>query len=162
MIVSFPRKPASALLIILGSLIGTSAASANEGGAHEHAVVVASAPATKASPMRKVPVTAAGIWQLVDQETAELDRLIQRGQLDQVHHHAFAIRDLVTNLPMHAQARTPAQLARINSNVKFVTTLAERLDATGDAKDKAGTQANLAKLKQVLANLRAEFASEVK
>lgn len=162
MIACIPRKPASALLLILGSLIGTSAASANEGGSHEHAVVAASAPATKASPMRKVPATAAGIWQLVDQETAELDKVIQSGRLDQVHLHAFAIRNLVTNLPVHAQARTPAQLVRINTQVKFVTTLAERLDATGDAKDKAGTQANLAKLKQVLANLRAEFASEVK
>lgn len=162
MIASTMRTPVPALLLILGSLIGTSAASANGGGSHEHAVVAASAPATKASPVRKLPATAAGIWQLVDQETAELDKLIQSGRLEQVHHHAFAIRDLVTNLPAHAQARTPAQLARINSNVKFVTTLAERLDATGDAKDKAGTQANLAKLKQVLANLRAEFASVAK
>ena len=43
-----------------------------------------------------------------------------------------------------------------------MATLAQRLDATGDANDKAGTQANFAKLKKVLEEMRASYAKTVK
>jgi hypothetical protein len=48
-------------------------------------------------------------------------------------------------------------LAKVTSQAKFVDTLAERLDQTGDANDKAGTEDNLAKLETVLKNIRANY-----
>lgn len=103
----------------------------------------------------KVPATVEGIWAAIDRHSAELDKGIQTGVLDEVHLHAFAIRDLAAALPALSKSLPADKLARLNGNLKFVATLAQRLDATGDAGDKAGTQANFAKLKTVLAELHA-------
>ena len=115
------------------------------------------APATQ--PEQPIPATAEGIWRAIDQHSAELDRLIQGGALDEVHHHAFAIRDLVAALPARSPSLPADKLAKVKGNVKFVATLAQRLDATGDAKDKAGTQANYEKLKKVLDGMRAYYST---
>lgn len=114
-------------------------------------------PAEEAGAEQKIPATAEGIWQAIDQQTAKLDRVIQSGALDEVHHHAFAIRDLAAALPKRSKSLPAEKLAQINGNVQFVATLAGRLDATGDAKDKAGTQANFEKLKNVLEGIRANY-----
>ena len=50
------------------------------------------------------------------------------------------------------------KVAQVKANTKFVDTLAERLDATGDAKDKAGTESNFQKLKGVLKTIRANYS----
>ena len=85
-------------------------------------------------------------WQAIDREMQALAAVIERGDLAEVHHHAFAVRDLVRALPL----RTPADQA----NVKYVDQLAVRLDRAGDAGDRPGCDSNLAKLKAVLAGLR--------
>lgn len=117
--------------------------------------LAASADATEAA--LKVPATIDGIWAAIDQHSAELDKDIQTRKLDEVHHHAFAIRDLAAALPALSKSLPADKLAQLNSNLKFVATLAQRLDATGDAGDKAGTQANFAKLTTVLAELHAIY-----
>lgn len=123
-----------------------------------------SAPKAEEAPTAKMetstPTTADGIWQSIDQKTVELDKTIQSGALDQVHHHAFAIRDLVAALPEHSQSLSADKLAKVKGNVKYVATLAERLDATGDAKDKVGTQTNFEKLKKVLHGLHAIYSAQ--
>ena len=110
--------------------------------------------AEKAGSQLQIPATSAAIWQAIDKETAQLASLIQTGKLEQVHHHAFAIRDLVAALPAHSGALPAAKLAQLKTSSKFVATLAERLDASGDAKDQAGTESNFKKLKGVLAGLK--------
>ncbi len=106
-----------------------------------------------------IPATLEGLWQAIDAKTAELKKSIERGALDQVHHEAYAIRDLVAGLPGKSSVLSPESLARVKGGVKFVATLAERLDATGDAKDAAGTKQNFEKLTTVLASLRANYAT---
>lgn len=100
-----------------------------------------------------------GIWQAIDAKSAALKKTIDAGKLEEVHHEAFAIRDLVAALPAHSTSLSADKLAKVRDGVKFVATLAARLDATGDAKDLAGTQQNYAKLMTVLASLRSNYAS---
>ena len=104
-----------------------------------------------------VPATAKGIWLAIDQQSAKLEKVIQSDALDKVHLYAFAIRDLATALPQHSQSLPADQLAQVKGNVQFVATLAERLDASGDANDKAGTRANFTKLKTILEKMRASY-----
>jgi hypothetical protein len=112
-------------------------------------------PATHAE--QKIPATLDGIWQAIDQNTAELEKMIQGGSLEDVHHLAFAVRDLVAALPERSKALPAENLAKVTGSVKFVDTLADRLDASGDANDKVGTQANYEKLIKVLESIRANY-----
>ena len=107
----------------------------------------------------QVPATAAAIWQAIDAHYAMLEKLIQAGTLSAVHHHAFAIRDLAAGLPAHSADLSPDQRKAVEGEVKFVASLAQRLDAAGDGNDKAGAASNLAKLKGVLNSMRARHAA---
>lgn len=98
----------------------------------------------------QIPATADGIWNAIDQQMTELKATIQSGSLKEVHHKAFAIRDLVAALPAQSKALPAEEQTKLESQVKLVATLADRLDATGDANDKAGAQANYDKLVSVL------------
>ena len=106
-----------------------------------------------------IPATAGGIWQAIDGHIAELHSALTAGKLDGVHVHAYAVRDLVRALPAHSPNLPADALAKVKGESKFVDTLAERLDHTGDANDKMGTQANLQKLEGVLKLLRAQYPS---
>ena len=115
------------------------------------------AAAGKADEKVTIPSTSEAIWQSIDKETEQLAALIQSGKLEDVHHRAFAIRDLVAALPAKSASLGLDKVAQVKANAKFVDTLAERLDATGDAKDKAGTESNFQKLKTVLKTIRANY-----
>ena len=122
--------------------------------------VIFSAPvavAAKAEEKVSIPATSEAIWQSIDKEIEQLAALIQNGKLEEVHHHAFAVRDLVAALPARSASLGADKMAQVKANTKFVDTLAERLDATGDAKDKAGTESNFQKLKTVLKTIRANY-----
>lgn len=118
------------------------------------AAVFPLAHASEEAPLQ-IPVTTHAIWQAIDQHTAALDKLIQAGTLEEVHHHAFAIRDLTAALPEHAKQLSSEQRKQTESQVKFVATLAQRLDASGDSNDRLGSESNLTKLKSVLKSMRA-------
>lgn len=109
----------------------------------------------------QIPATSTAIWQAIDQQAAALSKAIQTGVFDEVHHRAFAIRDLVTALPARSGSLPSDKLAQVKANVQFVATLAQRLDATGDAKDKAGTESNFKKLQGVLGVIRADYPKAV-
>ena len=113
--------------------------------------------AEKAVTQVQIPATSEAIWRSIDKETELLEALIQAGKFEEVHHRAFAIRDLVAALPARSGALPPDKLAKVKTNVQFVATLAQRLDATGDAKDKAGTASNFKKLQGVLSAIRADY-----
>lgn len=106
-----------------------------------------------------IPGTSAEIWKAIDGHIAELRGLIAKGTLSTVHQHAYAVRDLVRALPIHSQGLSAAALATVSAQVKFVDILAVRLDASGDANDKAGTAANLAKLENILKSIRSQYAA---
>ena len=105
----------------------------------------------------RIPATSAAIWQAIDQETAALAKIIAAGELEDVHHRAFAIRDLVAALPAVSGSLPAAQLAKVKANATFVATLAERLDASGDANDKAVTESHFKKLQDILKSTRANY-----
>ena len=109
-----------------------------------------SAPAEAEAAPTPIPGTPDAIWKAIDQQSADLKTAIQSGNLKDVHHKAFAIRDLVAALPSHASGLAADAQGKLQSDVKFVATLADRLDAAGDGNDKAGAQANYDKLADVL------------
>ena len=100
-----------------------------------------------------IPDSADGIWLAIDQHSSELKTTIASGELKQVHHHAFAIRDLLAALPANSPTLPAEEQAKLENEVKFVTTLADRLDETGDAGDRVGAQANFDKLQKVLSGI---------
>jgi hypothetical protein len=106
-----------------------------------------------------VPATSAEIWRAIDTHVQELQAIVAKGGLSAVHLHAYAIRDLVRGLPTHSQGLSDAALGKVKEQIRFVDTLAGRLDQTGDANDKAGTEANLSKLEGVLKAIREQYAA---
>ena len=118
--------------------------------------VVPPAQAGEAAPVQ-IPATSAAIWQALDQQSAALTRIIQTGAYAEVHHRAFAIRDLVAALPARSGSLPAGKLAQLKTNAGYVATLAQRLDATGDAQDKMGTESNFRKLRQILRVIRADY-----
>ena len=109
-----------------------------------------------------IPATSEAIWQSINEKTEQLAAVIQAGKLDDVHLHAFAIRDLVAALPSRSANIPTEKQAQIKTNAKFVATLADRLDTAGDAKDKIATEANFQKLKDVLKTIRANYSGTAK
>lgn len=95
----------------------------------------------------------ASVWRSVKKREAELADLVKAKQLDKVHETAFAIRDLVAAMPEKSTGLKPEQNAKLAGNVKFVATLAQRLDAAGDAKDQAGTEGAFKQLQGVLSGI---------
>lgn len=120
------------------------------------ATETASAPpaaAMETSEPTAIPDTADAIWLAIDQHTVELKATIASGDLKSVHHHAFAIRDLVAALPAHSPSLPAEEQSKLGEDVKFVATLADRLDQSGDASDQAGSQANFEQLSAVLTGM---------
>jgi Cu/Ag efflux pump CusA len=108
-----------------------------------------------------IPDTPAAIWQLIDKEADETTKAIQTGALKELHHHAFAIRDLVAALPEHSGSLPADKVTKIKADGKFVATLAQRLDAAGDSNNKAASVSNFDKLKEVLKSIRANYPEVV-
>lgn len=92
--------------LTVGTLLITSMANAGITYANERED---HSPAT-AGAEQSLPGTIVGIWQAIDQKTAELKQLIQSGSLANVHHVAYAVRDLVAALagPLYQPARRQA------------------------------------------------------
>ncbi len=150
-------------LLLIGGLSGCGSRSASAPDANI-ATDVPKAAAPKADATTEAeaptPIPAGGsdaLWQAIDQKSVELDKTIHARSFGGVHHMAFAIRDLVAALPSRSATLSPDKQNKVQSSVKFVATLAERLDASGDAKDALETRANMDKLTSVLADLRANY-----
>jgi len=90
------------------------------------------------------------IWSQIAQEQARLSAAIENGQLKDVHHLAFGIRDLVVALADKAGASNPPVATKLKPMVEQVTASADKLDELGDAGNLSGTQAEYAKLENTL------------
>ncbi|OJW12956.1 MULTISPECIES: transporter [Legionella] len=104
-----------------------------------------------------IPSTIPEIWKAIDGQAASINQSLKENQLTSIHEHAFAIRDLVNALPPLSMDLSDEQKKSLQSNLNFVAQLATRLDKTGDANDKEGTQANWDKLEKILTQLRALY-----
>lgn len=109
----------------------------------------------------KIPDTAGGIFKEIKQHEEELGKTITDKKLEEVHHHAFAIRDLVNALPDKSKDLAADKLTNLKANAKFVTDLAKRLDESGDSKDQAGTEANFKKLQGILKKIRSFYPDSI-
>ena len=105
----------------------------------------------------KIPDTAAGIIKEIKTQETDLGKTIADKKLDDVHHHAFAIRDLVDALPDKSKDLPADKLAKLKGNAKFVASLADRLDKSGDAGNQAETAANFKKLQGILKQVLAFY-----
>ena len=85
---------------------------------------------------------------------AQCAQKMQNGQLKDVHHLAFGIRDLVIALADKAKAATPANESKLNGMVEQVKASASKLDELGDAGNLSGTQTEYAKLEVVLGAIK--------
>jgi hypothetical protein len=94
-----------------------------------------------------MPETVDGIMAEIHKHHGELADVVKAKKLADVHHHAFAIRDLANGLPAKVAAD---KKARVDGSVKNIAKLAEDLDKTGDDNNQAATEANLKKLDGVL------------
>ena len=90
------------------------------------------------------------IWTQIAGEQTKLTAAIQKGQLKDVHHLAFGIRDLVVALADKAKAASPASASKLDGMVAQVKASASKLDELGDAGNLSGTQTEYAKLQTVL------------
>ena len=102
----------------------------------------------------KIPGTVEGIWKAIHEEHMELAETVQKKKLADVHHHAFAIRDLAKALPAKAAADKKKQ---VEGAVKNISKLADDLDKAGDDGKQAETEALLKKLDGVIKVLEAQF-----
>lgn len=101
-----------------------------------------------------IPSTIPAIWKAIDEHSVSINQALKTSQLTSIHEHAFAIRDLVNALPALSKDLSDEQKKTLQNNLNYVEQLATRLDKTGDANDKEGTQANWDKLKKILTQLR--------
>jgi hypothetical protein len=102
----------------------------------------------------KIPDTVEGIFKEIHSHHMELSEVVKNKTLAEVHHHAFAIRDLANALPAKAAAEKKKQ---VEGTTKSIARLAEDLDASGDANDQAKTEANLKKLDGLVKALETSF-----
>jgi hypothetical protein len=105
----------------------------------------------------KIPDTIQAVWKDIHMHHMELADVVKSKELDKVHVHAFAIRDLVNALPDKSKDLPEDKLAKVKTNAKYVEDLAKRLDESGDGKDQAATEANLKKLDGILKTLEAQY-----
>ncbi|SRR5581483_3320575 len=103
----------------------------------------------------QIPDTREGILGEIHKHHDELTATVKANKLADVHHHAFAIRDLAKALPAKVN---PDHKKMVESAVKKISQLAEDLDKSGDAGDQAATEANLKKFDDALKALE-EHAS---
>ncbi|CAM3022161.1 transporter [Legionella worsleiensis] len=113
---------------------------------------------TNEPPKITIPSTVPAIWKAIDEHSASINQALKENQLTSIHEHAFAIRDLVNALPAKSLDLSDEQKKTLQNNLSFVAQLAARLDKTGDANDKEGTEANWDKLQKVLAQIRALYS----
>lgn len=106
----------------------------------------------------KIPDTVEGIFKAIQEHHHHLAETVKNKKLAEVHHHAFAVRDLANALPAKAPADKKTQ---VEGTVKNIAKLAEELDKTGDANNQAGTEANLKKLDGILKVLHTQFGRKM-
>jgi uncharacterized protein YcnI len=102
----------------------------------------------------KIPDTVDGIFKAIEDHHHKLAETVKNKKLADVHHIAFAIRDLAKALPAKAAADKKKQ---VEGTVNNLAKLADDLDESGDANEQGKTEANLKKLDGLLKVLETQF-----
>ena len=85
----------------------------------------------------QIPKTLPALWSMVAKHQKELHDVLAAKKLADVHHHAFAVRDLVAAMPDKSTTLAAEKKTTLKKSVARVTSLAKLLDEAGDAGDSA-------------------------
>ena len=121
-------------------------ATAAPGEAREHAGAVEHEGQGDAGEKAAPAGTPKEIWEQIAHEQAELDAVIRKAELAAVHHHAYAIRDLVVAAAGKAPELPASDAAKLQNLVESVKTLAGKLDNAGDNGDLTGVKQQYASM----------------
>ena len=95
------------------------------------------------------------IWAQITAEQDKLASAIQNGQLKDVHHLAFGVRDLVIALADKTHGLSASDAATLSGLVDQVKHSAGKLDELGDAGNLSGTQAEYDGMNKLLNSIKA-------
>ena len=95
----------------------------------------------------------AELWSQIAAEQTKLEDAIRTGRLAEVHHLAFAIRDL--SVAVAGRVSSPANTAKIGETLGQIKTSASALDDYGDAGNLGGVKQEYARFQQELVTLKA-------
>ncbi len=105
----------------------------------------------------KIPETTEGIFKEIATHQTELKETITAKKLTDVHHHAFAIRNLAAALPVKAAAD---KKAAVESTSKNIAKLAGDLDEAGDGGNQAACEGGLKKMDALIKMLTGQFPAK--
>lgn len=88
----------------------------------------------------QIPDTVEGMFSAIHEQHMELTEAVKNKELAEVHHHAFAIRDLTKPLPAKATAK---QKKQVEATVRSIARLAVALHESGDAGEQTKAVGNL-------------------
>lgn len=103
-----------------------------------------------------MPEKVGDILTAIHKRYKELGETVASKKLQDVHHLAFAIRDLAKPLPEKVPLENKV---RVQGTVNNIATLAASLDESGDAGDQTKTEANLKKLDGLLKLLESQVSN---
>ncbi len=105
----------------------------------------------------KIPETTEGILKEITTEQTKLKETIEAKKLGDVHHHAFAIRDLAAALPAKAAAD---KKSAVESTSKNIAKLAGDLDEAGDSGKQSACESGLKKMDALIKMLSSKFPAK--
>ncbi len=94
------------------------------------------------------------IWTQIANEQGKLEAAIQSGQLADVHHLAFGIRDLALALAEKTSGLASADGAKLQEVIQQIKQSATKLDAYGDSGNLSGVKQEYARFQQELEALK--------
>lgn len=93
-----------------------------------------------------IPKTLPAVWGAVVEHQKELHEVLAAKKLDDVHHHAFAVRDLVAAMPVKSTTLAAEKKTALKKSVSRIASLAKLLDEAGDAGDSSKVAGLVTKL----------------
>lgn len=84
-----------------------------------------------------IPKSLPAIWSAVLGHQKDLHDVLAAKKLADVHHHAFAVRDLVAAMPVKSTMLAAEKKMALKKSASRVSSLAKLLDEAGDAGDSA-------------------------
>jgi len=120
---------------------------------HEHAPPAGQEPGHGGEHEAVTPAgSAAEVWGQISTEQAKLEEVIRTGRLAEVHHLAFAIRDL--SVAVAGKAPSSADATKLQETLSQIKASASALDEYGDAGNLGGVKQEYARFQQALATLK--------
>jgi len=108
----------------------------------------------------EIPKTLPALWTAIAEHQKELHDVLATKKLDDIHHHAFAVRDLVEAMPAKSGGLAPEKKTALKKSVSRVASLAKLLDEAGDAGDSAKVASLVVKLDAELKTIEALYPAK--